>query len=227
MQWVECEGQFEGRRKWKPLLIHLNILLRGKWRPKERERDTPLRNFPASNHGMKYKVFQYQHWKDSFVSMSPERGDSLQSPEKNILESKYPLLFLSFLLDIFLDSLYWVPRLGQRRGRCWCFYDLGWYLALIVGAERANGTYGTKSPEHSSFAWALRIMNSNPSSEGKRTKSLLKLRQFLIIPTLVFLPETLSSGFVPCNFSMPGRRQTLAERKYKLWLSWCMGRGRE
>lgn len=95
---VECEGQFKGKRKKRPILIPLITLLRGKWSLEEREGQTleveEFTCFQTPNE----TVFQYQRWKDPFVFMSPEGGGSLQSLERSILEIRWrwSFLFLCF-----------------------------------------------------------------------------------------------------------------------------------
>lgn len=88
-------------------------------------------------------------------------------------------------------------------------------LLLVRDLKRPNGTYGSVSPEHAVLCLSFGDNEHHPlNEEGKGMKSLLKSRQFLIKTTLVFLPEILSSGIVPCNLSpLPGRRPSLTEKE--------------
>lgn len=157
-QHAECEGQFKGKKKQRPLLISLIILLRGKWSPKE-EMDRPPRNFPASSRKMKHKVFLYQHWKDHFVFMSPGIGDSLQSLERHILEIKWRFPFFVFAAWRFHGLTLLSLRLGHRREHCWCFYVLE--LIFCSRVWRGQMEPMDQCPLSTKcFAWALGIMNT-------------------------------------------------------------------
>lgn len=177
---VECEGQFKGKRKQRPILITLITLLRGSWNLEEREGQTwELKEFTCFQ-TWNETVFQYQCWKDPFVFMCPEWGASLQSLERSILEMRWWSFMFVFAIGHFHGLTFPSPKAEMEKRT----------PAVLFWAD-IQPSCGLRGKiivflEHSVLAWGLRMINTNSWSEGKGTKSLLKSRQFFDQSKLLF-----------------------------------------
>lgn len=157
------------------------------------EEGPTAKEFSCFQPDMKPRGFQYQHWKDCFVSRSPERGASLWPLERNVLEMKWRYAFLSLLPDISTASLL-SPKAGMEKRTLLILY-------AQCGVWRGQTEPVEQCPWHTQCsAWALGLMNTIHWVRPEREQSPLKSRQFLFKATLVFLPELLSSGLLPSNF---------------------------